>query len=379
VILTLQTSTFGVYGGIPTYNRLVCRALNERHNGGDNLVLLGTDKPSDTAEAALELPQLRLEAFARNRLAFSRRVVELSMKRRIDLMLVGHVNYAPLALLLRRLQPEMRYGVFMYGIEVWDKLTPLRRAALRRADFTVSISKFTRDTAAHANGRTGRQTYLLPNALEMLSGDYKVVPSEWGTPEGMTLLTVCRLDPSERYKGVDLIIKALPAIASQVPGVQHIIIGSGEDSKRLQELAGSIGVADRVHFLGSVDDATLKSYYQSCDIFVMPSAKEGFGFVFLEAMQYGKPVVAAAAGGAPEVVQDEATGLLVPYGDVTHLAQAITRLCLDSALRVRLGQAGYRQLQQKFTFTQFKATLNEIITRQLSAEALYRLGRYAIA
>ena len=294
-------------------------------------------------------------------------------------MLVGHVNYAPLALLLRRLQPEMRYGVFMYGIEVWDKLSLARRTALQHADFTITISEYTQAAAANKNGRTGRQTYLLPNALEVMPDDSGNTQTSHKKPSGTTLLTVCRLDASERYKGVDLVIRALPAIASHVPGVQHVIIGSGEDSKRLQELAVSLGVADRVSFLGSVDDATLKSHYKSCDIFVMPSAKEGFGFVFLEAMQYGKPVVAAAAGGTPEVVEDERTGLLVPYGDVKQLAQTITRLCLDPALRAQLGQTGYRHLEQKFTFPQFKATLHDIITQQLPAEALYRLGRYSIA
>lgn len=373
MILTLQTSTFGVYGGIPTYNRLVCRVLNELTWGGERrTVLLGTDKPTSVAEAAGGLQSLSLEGFNRNRGAFVRRVVDLGIKNRIDMLLVGHVNYAPLALLLKRLQPEMRYGVFMYGIEVWNKLSLPRRTALRKADFNVSISEYTRARAANLNGCPEKRTYLLPNALEMETTAAKATAAGLGKATGTTLLTVCRLDATEAYKGVDQVIEALPIVLEHVPDAQYIIIGSGADVVRLKELAAKVGVSNRVHFLGSVDDPTLRSHYQECDVFVMPSAKEGFGFVFLEAMQYGKPVVAADSGGSPEVVRDGVTGLLVPYGDIAQLALVLTRLCHNPEERERLGQGGYRQLQAQFTFPSFKQILTDILVRELPTSAIYR-------
>ena len=118
-------------------------------------------------------------------------------------------------------------------------------------------------------------------------------------------------------------------------------------------------------FLGSVDEATLHECYRSCDIFVLPSAQEGFGIVFLEAMRYRKPTVGARYGGIPEVVLDGITGLLVDYGDEVALAEAVTSLCKDPELRQRFGDAGYERLELNFTLDQFKERLSDILGREL--------------
>jgi glycosyltransferase involved in cell wall biosynthesis len=372
VILTLQTSTFGTYGGIPTYNRLVCRALNEFNDASEKRVMLATDKPADVTTQVNKLPGLHLEAYDRNRVRFTRRALSLAASRRIDLLLIGHVNYAPLGWILRRMQPQLRYGVMMYGIDVWARLSPLRRRALQQADFTVSISEYTGRRAVEANDMVAKRIYLLPNALEWNEEDIRGNSVSPAMPSGTRLLTVCRLDSTEKYKGVDTVIQALPQVAARVPDVQYFIVGSGSDSARLEELAYTVGVSERVHFTGPLDDASLRAYYQSCDVFVMPSAKEGFGFVFLEAMQYCKPVVAADMGGSPEVVQDGVTGFLVKYGDIPQLAKSLTRLCLEADLRARFGRAGYKRLQEQFTFPRFRQTLTEILKLELPASAIYR-------
>lgn len=378
MILTLQTSTFGTYGGIPTYNRLVCRALNEFDYVNDRRVLLATDKPADVVSQASGLAGLQLEAYDRNRVAFTRRALSLAASQQIDLLLIGHVNYAPLGLLIKKLQPRLRYGVFIYGIDVWTRLSLMRQRALQQADFVISISEYTKERAVEVNNVVAERVHLLPNGLEWTDEDLEVASASAQLPAGTMLMTVCRLDNTEKYKGVDTVIEALPAVIAHVPDVQYIIIGSGSDAVRLRRLAERSGVGSRVHFLGSVDDEMLRACYRECDVFVMPSAKEGFGFVFLEAMQYGKPVIAADKGGSPEVVQDGVTGLLVKYGDVPQLAESITRLCLNPNLRAKLGQAGYQRLQEKFTFPQFKRTLTEILERELPAAAIYRAHTRAL-
>lgn len=379
MILTLQTSTFGAYGGIPTYNRLVCRVLNDFGENAESRVLLATDKPSDIKRQFPNLQSLHLEAFAFNRMLFVRRILSLAATRPIDLALIGHVNYAPLGLLLRRLQPGLRYGVMMYGVDVWKKLSKSRQTALQKADFTISISEYTRQKAVEINGASVGRAHLLPNALEWSEEEATEVSTPQPLPAGTRILTVCRLDETERYKGVDTVIEAMPAVFARVPDAQYLIVGSGGDIARLKNLAEGLGVKERVHFLGSVDDATLRAYYQTCDVFVMPSAKEGFGFVFLEAMQYAKPVVAADAGGSPEVVKDGSTGLLVEFGNIPQLADALTRLCLDHALRTRMGRAGYNRLQEHFTFPRFKQTLTDILTQEMPAAATYKAHRLALA
>lgn len=380
-MIVLQTTTFSSYGGIQTYNRLLCRALNDLAAVSPKYVLIGTDSRADAESQRRSkfYNRLQLEAFDSSRARLIRRVSRLVAHRQVDLMLIGHVNYAPLGWLLRRIQPRLRYGVIMHGKDVWVNLPVVRRRALQRADFIVSVSEDTKQRAAAVNGPLPARTYMLPNALQWDGGEDADPLINVTVPPGTKLLSVCRLASNERQKGVDTVIEALPGILTRVPDVQYLVVGDGTDLARHKALARKLGVANRVHFLGFVDDNALRLYYQSCDIFVMPSAQEGFGIVFLEAMQYGKAVVAADYGGVPEVVQDGVTGTLVQYGNVSQLAQAIADLCLNVELRAQLGRAGYDRLQENFTYPQFKKRLADILARELPPAAVYRARRREIA
>ncbi len=367
MILALQTTTFSAHGGIPAYNRMVCRALNELDDLdlGERLVLIAMDRQSDIAPSAGHFPNLTLEAFAGNRVTFVRRVLATALRKRIDLALIGHVNHAPLGIALKRIQPGLRYGVITYGVDVWSRLSGIKRLALQRADFVASISEYTRNQIVEVQGVPRDRVHVLPKTIDWLREETKPGPDEtWeapALPEGIRLLSVCRLEATERYKGVDTVIAALPTSLKRVPDLQYIVVGSGSDLNRHKRLAVEAGVADRVHFLGSVDDATLRHCYQSCDIFALPSDGEGFGIVYLEAAHYGKPVIAANSRAVPEVVTHNETGLLVDYGNVEQLAEAISVLCLNVGLREKFGRAGRDRLRQEFTFDLFKEKLHEIV------------------
>lgn len=366
MILSLQTTTFSAFGGIPTYNRLICRVLNEIGAPRQTNILIATDKLSDLEDPRAELTNLQLEGFAQKRPALIQRIIHLALTRQIDLALIGHVNYAPLALILKQFQPRLRYGVILYGIEAWQQLPRLKRYALQKADFVISISEYTRQLAVAANKLNEDRIHLLPNALEwkeeigLESADF--VQRSPGSK--INLLSVCRLDSEERYKGVDKVIEALPDIINKVPDVSYTVVGGGTDLARHQQLARNLGVAERVHFLGFLSEEELRARYRDCDIFVMPSAGEGFGFVFLEAMKFGKPVVAANSGGAPEVVADFVTGRLVEYGNQPELATTLIELCLDPESRARLGAAGRQRLEERFRFENFRQKLTEIISQE---------------
>ena len=366
MILTLQTTAFGSHGGIPTYNRVVSRALNEFEYPLEKRLLVATDPPALLSSYEAELPKLILKGFSGRRTAFVSHIVWLALTKKIDLVLIGHVNYAPLGRILRLLQPRLRYGVVMYGIDAWQQLSGLRLHALQHADFLISISEHTKQEAVRINALDENRIVLLPNAVDGPVRDPIASATRSQSVPGTRLLSVCRLDQSERYKGVDTVIEVLPEMVKRIPGIQYTVVGGGSDLQRHQEMAERLGVGDRVDFRGFVDDETLQSCYRDCDVFVMPSAGEGFGFVFLEAMKCGKAVVAAKSGGAPEVVQDGITGRLVQYGDKAQLAETLIDLCLDQEERRRLGDAGYQRLQRKFTFPRFKQKLTEILRKELA-------------
>jgi glycosyltransferase involved in cell wall biosynthesis len=151
------------------------------------------------------------------------------------------------------------------------------------------------------------------------------------------------------YKGFDVLLDAL----ADVPEAELVLVGDGDGKAHLQARAVECGIASRVHFAGSVDDATLHALYANADVLCLPSIdrSEAFGLVLLEAMRAALPVVASdlRGSGVTYVVRDGETGLLVPPGDADTLTAALRRLGQDSALRQRLGAAGRQRWLSEFT------------------------------
>ena len=122
-----------------------------------------------------------------------------------------------------------------------------------------------------------------------------------------------------------------------------------------------LGTGHLVDFLGGVPGPELAGEYARCSVFLLPSRKEGFGLVFLEAMAYAKPIVACAAGGAPEVVPDGECGMLVPANDLLALWESLRRLLADVQLRARLGAQGRRRVERFFTRERFEQQVAQLL------------------
>ncbi len=159
------------------------------------------------------------------------------------------------------------------------------------------------------------------------------------------LLSVGRL---RYYKGLDDLIRALP----QIPNAKYVIVGDGPMYDAWQQLARSVGVADRVFFVGEVSDAELPYYYAACDLFVLPAnaRAEAFGTVIVEALAAGKPVISTEVGtGTSWVNVHGQTGLVVPPHDPPALAAAINQLLGDDQRRQQLGRAAQARADEEFT------------------------------
>src|SRR5690606_2090267 len=129
-----------------------------------------------------------------------------------------------------------------------------------------------------------------------------------GKSASLSLLTVARMSLNEQYKGYDVVIRALPQLLAQFPGLIYNVVGDADGRPMLEALAAEQGVAHAVRFHGVVSEEELVRHYHEASVFVMPSRFEGFGFVFLEAMTYGKPVVCGNEDASVEVVRDKTTG-----------------------------------------------------------------------
>jgi rhamnosyl/mannosyltransferase len=160
--------------------------------------------------------------------------------------------------------------------------------------------------------------------------------------------TVLFVGQMRHYKGVDDLLAAMRA----VPAPARLrLAGDGPMRARWEALGRSLGLGERVEFLGQVPDEALPALYRSADVLVLPSTSraEAFGMVLLEAMASGLPCVTTEVGsGTSYVVQDGVTGLVVPPRDPAALASALACLAADPAERARMGAAGRARVLAEF-------------------------------
>ena len=166
------------------------------------------------------------------------------------------------------------------------------------------------------------------------------------------ILTVGRM---QRRKGQDMVIKALPRLKKKFSDIKYLIVGTGEESQYLRQLAHNCGVSDAVIFAGLVPDKDLPAYYSVCDVFIMPNREidgdiEGFGMVFLEANAARKPVIGGMSGGTGDAIVHGVTGLRVDGTDVKAISDSVIYLLKDREKARNMGKAGRRRVEEEFTW-----------------------------
>ena len=191
---------------------------------------------------------------------------------------------------------------------------------------------------------------LIYNTIDLdvsaIPGDENWLRIQFDLPSQAIVCTgIGRLVPQ---KGFDILIEAFAKIASQVPDLYCLIIGEGEDKEKLSEQIRSAGLEKRIHLLGYQDRSKAMSILKSSDIFVMPSRYEGTPIALLEAAALGRPILAACAGGIPELVTHEQHAHLVPIHDPPALAQGFVKLAQDRDYARRLGQNAQARVRERF-------------------------------
>ena len=173
--------------------------------------------------------------------------------------------------------------------------------------------------------------------------------------DGLRLGTIASLTPK---KGHEFLLRAAARLQERGVACSLVLAGGGPERSRLESLAGDLGLAGRVHLLGAVPNAA--DVLAIIDVFVLPSLVEGMPLALLEAMLAGKPVVATAVGGVPEVVTSGVNGLLVARASETGLADAIATLARSPELRARLGVAARETIERGFTEASYLEALSAV-------------------
>jgi phosphatidylinositol alpha-1,6-mannosyltransferase len=359
-ILLVLPEVFNCAGGIQMFCRALCLAAGDlaRESGGSVSALVLNDRLGPDPRY-VNGSFASYSGAAQSKTKFVSQFLQLIISTRYDWIIFGHVSLSPLAMLPKLFHPQVKTGVVAYGNEVWQPLPRIQRSALRHADIVLTISDHTKSELIQHSYIPTEKIKILPCTLDP---HWRLDASNTNfesTPP--LILTVARMIKKETQKGIDSVIKSLPAVMHKIGPIEYRIVGEGDDVPRLQALATELGIAKHVLFMGGLPDAELREHYRRCSVFVLPSGQEGFGIVFLEAMAHAKPVIGGAHGGTPFVVKHRETGWLVNWSNVGEIAEAIMMFLGDEGLREKFGHAGYQRLKREFTFKKFTDNLNRIL------------------
>ncbi len=367
----IAPNIFGI-GGLQKHLYFILQAAAELVPDKDIRVFLKLDKESDRLSRKFP-PNVsfylsgEIPGFLRN-ICFTFRIFMHCLLNKPELLIVGHINYAPIARILKRIT-GVPYAVIAFGIESWGKKSASLSKGLREAGHIFSMSDFTRKSIASVHGVGLEKISLLPGSFDSdafnISSKPEYLLNKYGLKENQpVILTVCRFDKSEQYKGYDKVIEALPEIIKTLPDVRYILVGSGNDMDRVRGIVSKYKLESHVILAGAFTGKELCDHYNLCDCFAMPSKQEGFGIVFVEAMACGKPVLAGNQDGSVDALNKGELGVLVDPDNVREIAQNLLRILKHEYPNPLIYEP--QKLRQKaieyFGFARFKESVEKYLS-----------------
>ncbi len=305
-----------------------------------------------------------------SRLAALTEMLRLAAGQPTDIVLAGHVNALPAAMVSARGTPR---AALVHGSEIWAPRTRLLMRTLGpRLDLVMAVSRFTAREVARCGVPSGRIAVTANGAaIAIAPADSDAILGRLGLVDPVTatvapfFLTVSRL--VEAHKGQDMFIRALPRLLARRPGLRYVIAGQGELKASLRRLADQVGVGHAVLMADLVDEATKSALLHACQAFVMlsrqsrrPALFEGFGIAFLEAALAGRPSLAGNSGGVPDAVVHEETGLLVDPLSLPDIRRGALRLLDHPGYARALGDRARARAMNDYTW---KAAVDRVERR----------------
>ena len=352
-------------GGIAEHCHNIAKALNEHAHNVTVLTVLKNGCRHFDREQPFKTFRVANLLFLRN-LIFLSYLLFLYLKRRVDVIYCGITHPCAEISFLFSLCFPVKVVVAVHGYEVVysgntargrikNILRSVRTFIYNRSHRVIAVSNYTRDQLIDS-GVNPEKIAVVPNAVDaevFKPGErHAAIVQKYGLSHKKIILTV---GAHTERKGHDVVIKALPAVLSELPEVVYLVAGDGPRKDYLMTLAAEMNLRNNVVFLGYVSADDLIKLYNTCDVFIMVSrtvgsSVEGFGIVFLEANACGKPVIGGRSGGISDAIIDGETGLLVDPENPEEVSAVLLRLLTDREFSERLGRSGYERVQREFTW-----------------------------
>lgn len=352
---------YRVTGGVQVFSRRMIEALDQIYNCPVP-VISRNDRKTDCPSAFLKnrkfigcgsLPN-ELRRFG---------IMASSLFNPAPFIVSTHPDFAPWLKL--RKKPFLSV---VHGIDVWNIKGSKVADGLNAAKCILPVSHYTADRMAPQIPVPLPPLEVFPNTFdaERFSPATPVEPwrKNLNLPDdAFLMLSICRVNLGEEGKGYHRLLELMPLLLEKHPTLHWVLGGKGNDLENIRQKAKSLGVESHCRFPGFVPDDTLPDLYRSSDLFVLPSKKEGFGIVFLEAAATGLPVVAGNRDGSVDALANGALGHLVDPESDDAIAAAIDQI-LTKPLRDR--QELHDDCAARFGKDAFRKRLEDILTRYFS-------------
>lgn len=365
-IVFLHLSAFKSVGGIQNFNKSFIKALSDiRINNNLEIYCISLH---DSLPDNKYLEGINFTGCDGWKIKFL--IHSLIKSYNADKVIIGHINLALVLLLIKFLL--FRYLILIvHGIEVWSRLSYIKKLSLKKTDTILSVSEFTKNKILEHNQLDFGKIIIFPNTVD----PFFKFPSNFEKPEFLksklsirendkVLLTVSRLSSQEMYKGYDKVIEILPDIIEEIPNIKYLIVGKGDTAEidRINDLINELRLEDNVYLLGYVPNDQLVQYYLLCDLFILPSKCEGFGIVLLEAMICGKSIIAGNADASKDLVENTGYGILVDPEDNEDIKEKIIEYFESSGSNMKIDPLQIqRRCIELYCFEKFKENLSIII------------------
>ncbi len=286
--------------------------------------------------------------------------------RKADVVIISHINLLVAGWLIKKVHPATKIILMAHGIEIWGDLKPAKKKMLEACDKIICVSHYTEQQIRekhrfHTTALTVLNNCLDPflNSQHTAEADNNLRKQYSFTPEDVVLLTLTRLSSKDRYKGYEFVLEAMKKLATKNKNIKYLLAGRSSDNEQLfiKSLIKQYALEENVILAGYIPEEDLATLFSIADIYIMPSTKEGFGIVFIEAMYYGLPVIAGNKDGSTDALLDGKLGLLIEPNSSTEIEIAVNEIMKN----INVYKPNRQLLMNNFGYEPYKKKLVEAL------------------
>lgn len=333
MILFLTLNTFDATGGIEKVCRIAGKAFFEYGIENNEQILIKSLHDSEKAAYNNSyFPRNIFKGYKGNIPVYIFKTALIARRARV--VVLSHVNLLPVGWLIKFLSPKTKLILITHGIEIWNPLKIGILKMLRKCDRILAVSSYTRNRIIEVHKIAPEKCCVLNNCLDPFlqlpqKNSNLDLRERYGFgKEDKIIFTLTRISAEERYKGYDKVIEALALLQEKHPSAKYLISGSADatEKKKIIDQVKSLKIEDKVVLSGFIAETEIADHFQLADVYIMPSKKEGFGIVFIEAMFYKLPVIAGNTDGSTDALLSGKLGILVDPDNIITIKDSLDKI-----------------------------------------------------